>query len=75
MIEIFEGPKVKVSSISFVGNQFASDAQLRIKIATRQPILGLFGKYHSEMLDEDRQKLIRVLPVSRAFFETKRDSA
>ena len=44
VIEIFEGPKVKVNSISFVGNHFASDAQLRIKIATRKPILGLVGQ-------------------------------
>ena len=58
VIEIFEGPKVKVNSIGFVGNHFASDAQLRTKIGTRKPILGLFGKYHSDMLDEDRQKLI-----------------
>ena len=28
VIEIFEGPKVKVNSISFVGNQFASAATL-----------------------------------------------
>ena len=70
VIEIFEGPKVKVNSISFVGNQFASDAQLRIKIATRKPILGLFGKYHSDMLDEDRQKLIDYY-YSQGFFEVK----
>jgi outer membrane protein insertion porin family len=70
VIEIFEGPKVKVNSISFVGNQFASDAQLRIKIGTRKPILGLFGKYHSDMLDEDRQKLIDYY-YSQGFFEVK----
>ena len=29
VIEIFEGPKVKVDAISFVGNEFASDAQLQ----------------------------------------------
>ena len=70
VIEIFEGPKVKVNSINFVGNQFASDAQLRIKIATRKPILGLFGKYHSDMLDEDRQKLVEYYQ-SQGFFEAK----
>ena len=70
MIEIFEGPKVKVNSIDFVGNNFASDAMLRIKIATRTPILGLFGRYHGEMLDEDRQKLIEYYQ-SQGFFEAK----
>jgi outer membrane protein insertion porin family len=68
VIEIFEGPKVKVGSISFVGNQFASDAQLRSKIAT--PILAFFGKYHSDMLDEDRQKVIDYY-YSQGFFEVK----
>jgi outer membrane protein insertion porin family len=70
VIEIFEGPKVKVNSISFVGNQFASGAQLRIKIATRKPILGFFGKYQEGMLDEDRQKLVAYYQ-SQGFFEAK----
>jgi RNA polymerase sigma factor (sigma-70 family) len=70
VIEIFEGPKVKVNSISFEGNHFASDAQLRIKIAARKPILGPIGKYHSNMLDEDRRKLIEYYQ-SQGFFEVK----
>jgi outer membrane protein insertion porin family len=70
VIEIFEGPEVKVNSISFEGNQFASDAQLRIKIAARKPILVRFGKYHSDMLDEDRQKLIEYYQ-SQGFFQVK----
>jgi outer membrane protein insertion porin family len=70
VIEIFEGPKVKVHSISFAGNHFASGAQLRTKIGTRKPILGLFGKYHSDMLDEDRQKIFDYY-VSQGFFEVK----
>jgi outer membrane protein insertion porin family len=76
VIQIFEGPKVQISSIHFVGNQFASAATLKTHISTRKPILGLFGKYHRDMLDEDRQKLIdyyqkqgffeaRVTPVTR----------
>jgi outer membrane protein assembly factor BamA len=68
MIEIFEGPKV--NTIIFEGNQFASDAQLRIKIAARKPILGPIGKYHSNMLDEDRQKLMEYYQ-SQVFFEVK----
>ena len=52
VIQIFEGPKVKIGSIDFVGSQFASPAILRTHITTRKPNLGLFGKYHSEMLDE-----------------------
>ncbi len=70
VIEIFEGPKIKVNSISFVGNHFASDAQLRIKIATRKPILGLVGQSPGDVLDEDRKKLIEYYQ-SQGFFEAK----
>jgi outer membrane protein insertion porin family len=70
VIEIFEGPKVKVNSISFVGNHFASGATLQTKIGTRKPILGLFGKYHGDMLDEDRQKLVDYYQ-GQGFFEAK----
>jgi outer membrane protein insertion porin family len=70
VIEIFEGPKVRIGGIDFKGNLFASDAQLKTHISTRQPILGLFGKYHRDMLDEDRQKLIDYY-YSQGFFEVK----
>jgi len=70
VIEIFEGPKVKIGSIDFKGNVFASDATLKTHISSRQPILGLFGKYHRDMLDEDRQKLIDYY-YSQGFFEVK----
>ena len=70
VIEIFEGPKVKIGSINFVGNTFATDARLRTMIGTRKPILGLFGKYHRDMLDEDRQKLIEYYQ-KQGFFEVK----
>ncbi len=70
VIEIFEGPKVKVSRIDFVGNHFASGATLKTHISTRKPILGLFGRYKSDMLDEDRQKLIDYYQ-SQGFFEVQ----
>ena len=71
VIQIFEGPKFKIASIDFKGNVFASDAQLWTKITTRKPILGLFGgKYHRDMLDEDRQKLIDYYQA-QGFFEVK----
>jgi outer membrane protein insertion porin family len=70
VIEIFEGPKIRVGSIDFKGNVFASDAQLRTHISTRRPILGLFGRYHRDMLDEDRQKLIDYY-YSQGFFLVK----
>jgi outer membrane protein insertion porin family len=70
VIEIFEGPKFKVGSIEFVGNHFASGATLRTHIVTRKPILGLFGKYDREMLDDDRQKLTDYYHAN-GFFEVK----
>jgi RNA polymerase sigma factor (sigma-70 family) len=70
MIEIFEGPRVKVNSIRFAGNHFASAAQLRTEIGARKPIPEIVGKFHSEMLDEDRQKLIDYYH-SQGFFEVK----
>jgi beta-lactamase regulating signal transducer with metallopeptidase domain len=70
VIQIFEGPKVKIGSINFVGNEFASSAILRTHIATRKPIPGLFGKYHRDMLEDDKQKLMEYYQ-SHGFFEVK----
>jgi outer membrane protein insertion porin family len=70
VIEIFEGPKAKVTSINFVGNSFASPATLRTHINTRVSILGLFGRYDAEMLENDRQKLVDYY-YANGFFEAK----
>ncbi len=70
VIEIFEGPKVKVSKIDFKGNAFASAATLRTHIAIRKPILGMFGRYKGEMLEEDKQKLVEYYQ-SQGFFEVR----
>jgi outer membrane protein assembly factor BamA len=67
VMEIFEGPKVKVNSVGFEGNHFATSAQLRIKIGTRKPIV---GRHHSDLRDEDRQKLVEYY-LSQGFFEVK----
>jgi outer membrane protein insertion porin family len=70
VIEIFEGPKAKVTSIHFEGNTFASGATLKTHIGTRTSILGLFGKYHAELLEDDRQKLVDYY-YANGFFEAK----
>ncbi len=70
VIEIFEGPKVKVNSIEFAGNQFASDAQLQTKIGAQKPIRVPLGQCQSDLLDDDRQKLIGYYQ-SQGFFEAK----
>ncbi len=71
VFQIFEGPKFKIASIDFKGNIFASDAQLWTKITSRKPILGLVGgKYHRDMLDEDKRKLMDYYQ-SHGFFEVK----
>ncbi len=70
VIEIVEGPKVKVKNISFVGNQFATGAQLRTKFATRKPIPEPPGRFHCDMLGECRQKLIEYYH-SQGFFAAR----
>ncbi len=71
IFQIFEGPKFKISSVDFKGNTFASDAQLWTKITSRKPILGLVGgKYHRDMLEEDKRKLTDYYQ-SQGFFEVK----
>ncbi len=70
VIEIFEGPKVKIGEINIAGNHFASAAQLKTRIGTGEQILGRYGNYHSDRLDDDRQKLIDYY-YSQGFFEVK----
>ncbi len=71
IFQIFEGPKFKIASVDFKGNTFASDAQLWGKISSRKPILGLVGgKYHRDMLEEDKRKLTDYYQA-QGFFEVK----
>ena len=54
IFQIFEGPKCRVTSISFTGNAFASDATLKTKIRTKPVLLGVIrGKYHREDVEDD----------------------
>ena len=66
VIEVFEGPKAKVTSIEFKGNSFASAATLKTHINTRSTILGLFGRYDADMLENDREKLVEYY-IERVF--------
>jgi outer membrane protein insertion porin family len=68
VMQIFEGPKFQISSIKFVGNTFVTHPVLRTKITSRIPILGLGGKYHSDMLEEDARKL-REYYQAQGFFQ------
>ncbi len=70
VMQIFEGPKVKIASIDFVGCHFATPAMLRTHVASREPIRGLFGNDHKDLLDEDRQKLVDYYQ-GQGFFEVK----
>jgi outer membrane protein insertion porin family len=71
IIQVFEGPKFKIASVDFKGNTFASDSTLWTKITSRKPILGLLGgKYHRDMLEEDRRKLTDYYQ-SQGYFEVK----
>ncbi len=59
IFEIFEGPKYKVGDIGFIGNEWASDAILRAKLASRKPLFGinLLGHYEKEGFNEDAEKI------------------
>ena len=59
VLSIFEGPKYKVGTISFVGNTFVNDAVLRTKLASRKAIFGisLLGHYEKDGYDEDATTL------------------
>ena len=70
VIEIFEGPKVKVNSINFVGNHFASAATLANPDRHTKADPGVLRQVPRDMLDEDRQKLIDYY-YSQGFFEVK----
>ncbi len=70
VIEIFEGPKAKVTSINFKGNTFASAATLKTHINTRTSIFGLFGRYDADMLENDKQKLMEYY-YANGYFEAK----
>ena len=67
VIEIFEGPKAKVTSINFKGNQFRFVGNIENSYQHSKSILGLFGRYDAEMLEDDRQKLIDYYYRQRLF--------
>ena len=73
VIEIFEGPKFKIESIDFVGNEFVDDGVLATKIESRRGILGLSflgAKRHKESLQNDRVALAKYYQ-DNGFFDVK----
>jgi RNA polymerase sigma factor (sigma-70 family) len=68
VIEVIEGPKVKVKSITFVGNHYASAAQLQTEIGARKPIPVPAGQHTSNLLDDDRQTVVNYYQ-SQGFFD------
>jgi outer membrane protein insertion porin family len=70
VIQIVEGPRTRIASIDFVGNQFFSDALLLTKIVSGKPIQqGRFG-YQGCRVDEDRDRLIYYYQ-QQGFFEVQ----
>ena len=60
VIEIFEGPKFKIESITFVGNTFVEDDVLATKIESRRGFFGILGaKRYKDSLENDRRALIK----------------
>lgn len=56
--EIHEGPKQRVWKVTFEGNEFASDGQLKTKIKTKPNMTRVWGgKFNSEQLEADLDAL------------------
>ncbi len=73
VFQIYEGPKMKVTSIKFENNKFVSDAILRTKILTKKAILWYFGgKYEPKSIESDYEAL-RNYYHSLGFFDLKID--
>lgn len=70
IFQIFEGPKSKVTGITFTGNTIVTDARLRTQVGSRATILGLGGTFHRETLEDDARKL-REYYQGMGFFEVK----
>ena len=70
VMQIFEGPKIKLGSIHFVGCQFATPAMLRSQIAAKRPINDFSGKHDRDLIDECRQKLIEYYQ-GQGFFDAR----
>ncbi len=56
---INEGPRQKISWVSFVGNHIASDSRLRTQILSKRPTAYLYkGEYDAEVIEEDKNRLV-----------------
>jgi outer membrane protein insertion porin family len=73
VFQIYEGPKMKVTSIKFENNKLVSDAVLRTKILTKKAILYYFGgKYEPKNIESDYEAL-RNYYHSLGYFDLKID--
>jgi outer membrane protein insertion porin family len=57
ILEIFEGPRSRVSEVQFRGNTAFSSALLKTKIQTRAAILGFGGRFFRDQLEADARAL------------------
>lgn len=69
IFEIFEGPKCKITSVAFVGNELVSDATLKTKVRTK-PFFGFGGLYRRDDIEEDARTL-RQYYMGMGYFEVK----
>ncbi len=69
--EIFEGPKCRVTAVTFEGNDFISDGVLETKVQSGPRLMGLVPKKFSpEELADDRKKLLEYYE-GQGFLEAK----
>ena len=74
---IDEGDKVKVTSISFLGNKLISDKEIKAIMQTREggyfSFLTSSGQYKKELLEQDTQR-IHLFYLTKGFIHIKVDS-
>ncbi len=70
VFRITEGPVIRIRSLSFEGNNFVSAARLKTQIDSRATLLGFFGEYDPERLDNDVLKLLKYYHTF-GFFEAR----
>lgn len=70
VFRVTEGPVIRINSIRFEGNHFVSAARLKTQIESRATILGFFGEYDPERLDNDVLRLLKYYHTF-GFFEAR----
>ena len=71
IFDIYEGPKVRVTKVSFTGNEFVGDGVLKNKIATKTAWFHLIGGRYDPAKIPDDMAALKQYYTSLGFFDVK----